>query len=149
MSPEAIQAPESVDGRSDLYALGAVAWFLLVGRPPFMGSSVIQICARHLHETPLSPGVALGQPLPLDLEEIVLSCLEKNPDARPHDARALRAKLERCSASAAWTKERAAEFWRARAESVPPEAPSPTPRTIDLAYAARSPELGAASGARR
>ncbi|HVR20781.1 MAG TPA: serine/threonine-protein kinase, partial [Polyangiaceae bacterium] len=138
MSPEAIQTPESVDGRSDIYGLGAVAWFLLVGRPPFEGKSVIEICARHLHEPPLPPHVALGRPLPTDLEDIVLACLEKSADARPHDARALRERLEACSANKEWSRAEATEFWRARADSTPPDSPhqpperSTTPTPLEL-----------------
>jgi serine/threonine-protein kinase len=138
MAPEAIQSPDTVDGRSDIYALGAVAWFLLVGRPPFDGASVIEICAKHLHEAPLRPSVALGRPIPAEVEDIVLSCLEKHPDARPQDARTLRSRLEASMTKDRWTAEEAAEFWRARAGSEPPPASvQTTPRTVDLDYAAR------------
>jgi serine/threonine-protein kinase len=139
MAPEAIQSPGNVDGRSDIYALGAVAWFLLVGRPPFEGTSVIEICAKHLHEAPLRPSVALGRPLPIDLEDIVLACLEKNPDARPQDARTLRRRLEASSSNGRWTAEAAAEFWRLREGSEPPPAtPTLPPRTVDLDFVARA-----------
>jgi serine/threonine-protein kinase len=138
MSPEAIQSPDSVDGRSDLYALGAVAWFLLVGRPPFDGASVIEICAKHLHEAALRPSLALGRPIPADLEDMVLSCLAKKPEARPQDARTLRSRLEASSSKLHWTAEDAADFWRLRAGNEPPLAfPQATPGTVDLDYAAR------------
>ncbi|HMJ52938.1 MAG TPA: serine/threonine-protein kinase [Polyangiaceae bacterium] len=133
MSPEAIQAPDSVDARSDLYSLGAVAWFLLVGRPPFEGGSVVEVCARHLHEKPLRPSAALGQAVANDLEDIVLSCLEKRRELRPVDARALRSKLEACSAAGQWTAERAADWWLTRApNSAPSTHPSTTPQAIAL-----------------
>jgi len=119
MSPEAIEAPDSVDGRSDLYALGAVAWFLLVGRPPFEGRSIVEVCAKHLHDTPLRPSDALGQPVPSDLEDIVLSCLEKRPASRPADARTLRRKLDACSAARQWTAEQAADWWHTRVSTEP------------------------------
>jgi serine/threonine protein kinase len=138
MSPEAIQAPESVDARSDLYALGAVAWFLLVGRPPFDGNSVVEVCARHLHDKPLRPSVALGRDVPSDLEDIVLSCLEKRRELRPTDARALRSALEACSAAHQWTAEQAADWWRTSASVEPPvSTPSTAPRTIGVDVAAR------------
>jgi serine/threonine-protein kinase len=141
MAPEAIQAPESLDARSDLYALGAVAWFLLVGRPPFEGNSVVEVCARHLHEKPLRPSVALGHPVPRDLEDIVLSCLEKRPDSRPPDARTLRSRLHATSAAGQWTEKHAEDWWRARVASEPPAGvPSTTPRTIALDVVARLPE---------
>jgi serine/threonine-protein kinase len=138
MAPEAIQSPDTIDGRSDIYALGAVAWFLLVGRPPFEGASVIEICAKHLHEAPTRPSVALGKPLPVDVEDIVLSCLEKNPAKRPENARALRSLLEASSSNGRWTAEAAADFWRSRELSEPPPAlPSLPPRTVDLDFATR------------
>ncbi|MEO8184766.1 MAG: hypothetical protein ABI895_38655 [Deltaproteobacteria bacterium] len=46
LSPEAIQAPDTVDARSDLYALGALAWFSLVGHPPFEANSIIEVCGQ-------------------------------------------------------------------------------------------------------
>jgi eukaryotic-like serine/threonine-protein kinase len=138
MAPEAIQAPESVDGRSDLYALGAVAWFLLVGRPPFEGESVVEVCARHLHETPERPSIALGSPIPSDLEDIVLACLEKPPSSRPADARTLRDLLEGCKVDA-WTPAHAADFWN-RASAHGHGFPSLTPRTIDLDVSGRAPD---------
>lgn len=64
MSPEALRAPESVTPRSDLYSLGAVAWFLLVGRPPFVGESVIEVCSQHLHVPPAVPSDVLGSHCP-------------------------------------------------------------------------------------
>jgi eukaryotic-like serine/threonine-protein kinase len=114
MSPEAILTPDEVDGRSDLYALGAVAWFMLVGRTVFEGQSVVEVCAQHLHQPAPRPSEVLGVALPRDLEEIVLACLEKKRDARPADARALRERLLSCSAAGAWSAAQAAEFWRAR-----------------------------------
>src|SRR5262249_33862928 len=72
MSPEAIQSPDAVDGRSDLYALGALAWFLLAGRPPFEGASIVEILGKHLHVAPGRPSDVVGRALPRDLEDIVL-----------------------------------------------------------------------------
>jgi len=138
MAPEAIQAPESVDGRSDLYALGAVAWFLLVGRPLFDGESIVEVCARHLHEAAERPSSALGRPLPRALEDVVLRCLEKNRESRPADARALRAMLEACKTDS-WTVQQAAEFWQARDRAAPLDRTSADAlRTIDLDVTARA-----------
>jgi serine/threonine-protein kinase len=140
MSPEAIQAPDSVDARSDLYALGAVAWFLLVGRPPFEGGSVVEVCARHLHDEPVRPSHALGRAVARDLEDIVLSCLQKRGDQRPADARTLRSRLEACSAAGQWTAEQAADWWLTHAPKLAPSAPSSaTPRVVSMDVAARPP----------
>jgi serine/threonine-protein kinase len=141
MSPEAIQTPDAVDSRSDLYSLGAVAWFLLSGRPPFEGGSIVEILGKHLHVPPSRPSAVLGQPLPIDLEDIVLGCLEKRPDARPLDARALRSRLEACSAAGRWTADQAADWWRARAPRAP-RSPSTGPRTMALDVGSRAEATG-------
>jgi eukaryotic-like serine/threonine-protein kinase len=139
LSPEAILTPQEVDGRSDLYALGAVAWFLLVGRPVFPGKSVVEVCAKHLHESPVPPSAALGRTVPRDLEAIVLACLEKDRAARPQTARALRALLSTCGTDGQWTSEQASEWWESRA---------PHPRTGDAPPAPQSLtlELGGRDG---
>jgi hypothetical protein len=110
MPPEAIEAPDKMDGRSDLYALGAVAWFLLVGRPVFEGSSIVSVCGKHLHSVPQRPSEALGASIPSELEDVVLACLAKRPADRPEGARALRARFEATGLAARWTAERAAEW---------------------------------------
>jgi serine/threonine protein kinase len=139
MSPEAIQSPDSVDARSDLYSLGAVAWFLLVGRPPFEGGSVVEVCARHLHDKPLRPSVALGRSVPSELEDIVLSCIEKPRELRPADARTLRSKLEACSAAGQWTAEQAADWWLTHAPKLSPAtSPSGAPPVISMDVAGPS-----------
>ncbi len=61
MAPEAISQPDSVDGRSDLYAVGAVAYFLLTGRHVFEAATVIEICSKHMLETPIPPSERLGR----------------------------------------------------------------------------------------
>jgi eukaryotic-like serine/threonine-protein kinase len=119
MPPEAIRQPESVDTRSDLYALGAVGWFLLVGRPPFEARTVVEVLGQHLHSPPARPSAALGKPVPADLEEILLACLEKDPGQRPRSARDLRAAFEGCSVAGAWTSARAAAWWQTHTRGAP------------------------------
>ena len=118
MSPEAITAPHRLDGRSDLYALGAVAYFLLVGHPPFAGNTMVEICGHHLHSKPLPPSERLGRNPSPSLERIILSCLEKSPDNRPRDAIALIAELSACDDVPSWTPEQAAAWWAKSHERV-------------------------------
>nr|MDQ2643754.1 serine/threonine protein kinase [Myxococcota bacterium] len=114
MSPEQITDPQHVDGRSDLYALGAVAYFLLTGEPPFTGSSVVEVCGHHLHTVPVRPSERLGQHLPEDLERLVLALLEKKPGQRPSDAQTLVRALRSCASARDWNHDRADEWWRER-----------------------------------
>jgi serine/threonine protein kinase len=96
ISPEAIVAPETVGPRSDLYGLGAVAYFLLRGKPVFHGRSVVEVCSHHLHTAPEPLSAALGGAVPRELERIVLECLAKDPAQRPASASELAQRLARC-----------------------------------------------------
>ena len=108
LSPEALTAPDTLDARSDLYAVGAVGYFLLTGVPPFSGKNLVEVCFQHLSETPVAPSTRRAG-IPSGLEVLILSCLAKSPDERPASAAALRAAL--LGLAAEWTDERAAE-WR-------------------------------------
>lgn len=124
LSPESILGSEVVDGRSDLYAVGAVGFFLLTGTPPFQAKSVVEVCSMHLHKPPPRPSERLGRPLPTDLEDVILTCLAKEPGERSADAKALGAALGACAAAGQWTPERAAAWWRRHRERPPrPERP--------------------------
>ena len=77
LAPESITHPDEVDARSDLYALGAVAYFLLVGKNVFEGATLIEVCSHHLHTPPVRPSVRLGRPVPEGLKTLILALLEK------------------------------------------------------------------------
>jgi serine/threonine-protein kinase len=112
LSPESLMSPDSGDSRADLYALGAVGYFLITGRPVFDGATVAEIIGHHLHTDPVPPSQRLGREVPVDLETVLLQCLRKNPDDRPPGARELRERLRRCRVPA-WTTTEAAEWWSA------------------------------------
>jgi serine/threonine-protein kinase len=110
MPPESIVSPDKVDARSDLYSLGAVAYYLLTGTPPFSGQTIVEICAAHLHVSPEPPSQRRDD-VPSDLEAVILRCLGKEPEARFQTATQLRAALAACADGAVWTSERAAAWW--------------------------------------
>lgn len=112
MSPEAIRAPEQVDGRSDLYAVGAVGYFLLAGNHMFRAESVSEVCAMHLGETPRPLSELVPGEVPADLEAVIMACLAKDPDDRPQSAAELRQALGRCEDPGGWTRDDACGFWR-------------------------------------
>jgi eukaryotic-like serine/threonine-protein kinase len=97
MAPEAVTAPEQLDARADIYALGAVAYSLLTGAPPFRGSNVVDVLAQHLHAPVVPP--SLRASVPADLEAIILRCLAKSPADRFASAADLVAALEASSAA--------------------------------------------------
>jgi len=113
LPPEAIRSPESVDPRSDLYAVGVLGYFLLTGKHVFEAKSFVEICGHHLHTAPVPPSARLERPVPRDLEGLILMCLEKDPARRPRDATSLRRALAACEDARAWTEDDAREWWRA------------------------------------
>jgi serine/threonine protein kinase len=110
LSPEAINEPEQVDARSDLYAVGAVGYFLLTGKPVFEGRHVMEICSKHLNEAPLPPSQRLGRAVSPELERVLLACLAKTPADRPASAVALAAALTSCKVGESWSKHQAAQW---------------------------------------
>jgi serine/threonine-protein kinase len=94
-SPEQADGQETVDARSDIYSLGALAYFLLTGQPPFAGRTGVKMLAAHLYETPEPPSRRRLE-IPADLEAVVLRCLAKEPAARFADVASLDATLATC-----------------------------------------------------
>ncbi|HEX9286122.1 MAG TPA: serine/threonine-protein kinase [Thermoanaerobaculia bacterium] len=113
LAPETIQGGMSSDPRSDLYALGAVAYYLLTGTPVFEGRP-IEVIQSHLQRSPEPPSARLGRRLPAKLESVVLDCLEKDPSRRPESAQALMDRLDACDDVVPWAIEEARRWWRAR-----------------------------------
>jgi serine/threonine-protein kinase len=139
LAPEAIARPASVDARSDLYALGALGYFLLTGCHVFDGKTVVEVCAQHLHAAPVPPSERLGQPLPQALEALILRCLAKPPDERPQSAAGIAAELRGLTCREAWTAEAAAAWWtrvRGAAPSQRPKAEAVS-RTLAVEWAGR------------
>lgn len=82
MSPEQVRDIQ-LDGRSDQYSLAIVLYVLLTGRPPFLGTSPIDIATKHLTDQPLPPSVIRPElELPPAFEEALLKGLEKQPENR-------------------------------------------------------------------
>jgi putative 4-hydroxybenzoate polyprenyltransferase len=118
MAPEAILDPQHLDARADLYALGAVGYFLLTARTVFEGRSSIEVLSHHLHSKPVPPSQRLGAPVPADLEAVILQCLAKTPDGRPSSAAVLRKQLAACADLGGWDLEDARAWWDRHAAQV-------------------------------
>jgi serine/threonine-protein kinase len=116
LSPEQAGGQAEIDARSDIYSVGALAYFLLTGKPPFAGRSGIKVLAAHLYEPP-APLNAQRSEVPAELEAVVLKCLAKNPAERYSDVRSLEAALAGCDSGRLWIEEDAAEWWQVRAEA--------------------------------
>jgi len=111
MSPESIGEPTGMDGRSDVYALGAVGYYLLTGGHVFAGRTLVEVCGHYLHSTPDPPARGLGTPVPQDLAALLLACLEKEPSRRPESAAVLQHSLSSCEAFGEWDDESARRWW--------------------------------------
>jgi len=117
MAPEMAMG-EPLDGRSDVYALGCVAYYLLTGRLAFEGETALQMLMRRLNEDPLPPSQRTELPVPASLDAIVLACLARRRDDRPAAAD-LRRRLNSIDLPP-WTEDAAAQWW---AQHYPPTSP--------------------------
>ena len=110
MSPEQILDPPSVDARSDLYALGAVGYYLLTGDFVFEGTNAIEICAQHLSSEPELPSLRAECEVEPELEMLIMQCLEKKRENRPQSAAEIASRLDALSLGR-WSQQQAADWW--------------------------------------
>ena len=123
MSPECIRQPGFGDARSDIYALGVVAYLLLTGEPLFDGDDHTAVWDKHLTANPLPPSARATRPITPELERVVLRCLAKDPAARPQSVRELGEALAACPCPGAWTQAEARAWWT-RFIGQPTDAPA-------------------------
>ncbi|HEV8347439.1 MAG TPA: serine/threonine-protein kinase [Vicinamibacterales bacterium] len=110
MAPEIILNGE-VDQRADVYALGCVAYYLLTGQLVFDADTPMKMFVQHLQTTPVPPSQRTEMPIPRELDEIVLACLEKDPSRRPQNADELLRMLRRCRSAETWDNDAARVWW--------------------------------------
>lgn len=118
LAPEAILEADGAVPQSDVYALGATAYFLLAGTPPFAGGNLVETLSDHLVVEP--------PPFPCDdpsLAELVRRCLAKDVGDRPADARVLAGELESCRDHGEWKTRDASIWWAEHQELVAARRP--------------------------
>ncbi|MGZ8231742.1 MAG: protein kinase domain-containing protein, partial [Burkholderiales bacterium] len=114
MAPERIRNAADADARSDIYSVGAVAYFLVTGRELFYAAADHELTYHVLH-TP-APHISEALPgVPRRLDELVARCLAKDRSERPHDVLVVLALLEALAVEYPWTQQQAESCWKAHA----------------------------------
>ena len=126
MSPELARG-EDIDSRADIYALGCVAYWLLTGRLVFDASTPMKMMLAHIRNTPLPPSHHSELSISRELDELILSCLEKDRERRPSSALELARRLVACDVGPPWTAEMAEQWWRTNLPELVPERSSKRP----------------------
>ena len=124
LSPEAA-AGDAIDARSDLYALGCIAFWMLTGRTVFGDKLPVLMVADHLRTAPAAPSTVTTNPIPRELDALVLACLAKDPAARPASAEALSDRLAAVPLARPWTQDRARAWWSERVPDLARRPPAP------------------------
>jgi serine/threonine-protein kinase len=119
MSPEQARGLGDLDARSDIYSLGAVAYTLLCGRPPFERKSPLEVIIAHARDDVVPPS-KLQADMPADLERVILRCLAKSPEDRFQDTESLEQALAECAAADQWTQVHAARWWQEYEQTAQP-----------------------------
>ena len=110
MAPELIHGSPA-DARSDIYAVGCVAYWLACGVAAFEAPTVAALLVAHASAEPLPPSQRCDATIPADLESLILDCLEKDPDDRIRSVEEIAARLDRVPLADTWSQERAERWW--------------------------------------
>lgn len=108
MASRGLGAATLQDHRADIYALGAIAYFLATGQPQFEGRNALKVLHAHTHDAVLPPSFLL--PPPDDLQRVILRCLAKHPRDRYATAEDLERALAECEAAPEWDCEKADDW---------------------------------------
>ena len=139
MAPEALRPKFRHDGRQDIYAVGAVAYYMLAGGHVFPGSNQAEVLRRHVQEKPEPLSSRTGRTVEPALEKLILQCLEKRPEDRPPTAGALLHALEGCPDVGTWTSQAAQAWWIANESQLSIPEPLPHAEATSGFFAPSSP----------
>src|SRR5262249_48779516 len=116
MSPEQARGQGDLDARSDIYSVGAVAYALLTGRPPFDSTNSMEVMIALVRDEVMPPSKHQAD-LPADLERVILRCLAKRPEDRFQNVDGLEQALAECAAANQWTQSHAVRWWQSNGQS--------------------------------
>lgn len=112
IAPERLSNVQANDPRSDIYSLGAVGFFILTGRDCVQGGSLAEILLQVVSTPPKRPSECTGVDIPKELDELIYSCLAKDPEDRPGSVEEILAVLENMELAREWTRSQAESWWR-------------------------------------
>jgi serine/threonine-protein kinase len=137
MAPEVILGQTDVDRRADVYALGCVAYYLLTGQLVFEADNRMQMLMHHVQTPPVPPSQRTELRSPRELEELVMACLEKDPNKRPQDAERLFEGVCQCSTGGDWDNAMARHWWETYLKELtaPLSVTDPGPEAVTHAIA--------------
>jgi len=121
IAPEMLKGSPTIDGRSDLYSLGAVAYWMLSGRPPFDSESSMDVLMAHLHATPNPLSLVSELAIPASLEAAVMRCLAKVPEDRFPSVHAFADALRAIRFENPWSQVKAREWWELHQPDIEPD----------------------------
>ena len=113
MAPEIILGETNVDRRADVYAIGCVAYYLLTGQLVFEADTPMKMLMQHVQAEPVPPSQRTELRIPRELDELVLACLNKDPNRRPQNAEDLLSLAWQCNTCETWNPRSAASWWEA------------------------------------
>jgi serine/threonine-protein kinase len=125
MAPEMVRFNAPVDQRADIYALGCVAYWLLTRQRVFEAENRADMLVMHAHQRPVPPSKRAGISVPVGLEELILQCLDKNPNKRPQTARDLGDRIRDLGLHQEWTRSLREAWWQTHGVA-PLDAEQPT-----------------------
>ena len=111
MAPEIALGHADVDGRTDIYSLGCVAYYMLTGQPVFSGDTPVATALAHVQNAPIPPGLRSEFKIPPALDALIMECLAKDPAARPASAAVMSERLAATVPADAWTLDAARAWW--------------------------------------
>lgn len=135
MAPELALASDEIDSRTDIYALGCVAYWLLTGKLVFEASTAMAMALAHVQTAPVPPSQRTELEIPRALEDLVMQCLSKAPDSRPQSVREIARHLSLIRTAHRWTSADAEEWWHVHHPSPCCNTQSPQETAADSASA--------------
>jgi serine/threonine-protein kinase len=112
IAPECLEDPDSCSRRSDIYALGVVAFYLLTGRDLYVANNALELLQNALHEAPPRISDLIDSQVPAELDDLILRCVAKKPADRPTSVEVMLAVVMSLAASHGWTQDDARTWWR-------------------------------------